>query len=75
MDNFTRDPRVNVEPGDVVVREQRQIAVWANADGDIVVHQENYPNDDAIVIVQRQWLDALIESLKAARDRVEGNDG
>jgi hypothetical protein len=77
MDEFTRSPHIaKIDPEDVVVPEQRLIAVYLNSLGDIVIAQQNYPNDDdCIITVQRRWLGALIDGLNAARDRVEGNDG
>lgn len=49
---------------DVVIRSRAGIAVYVNPNDDIVIRQDGGFNDDAIIIVQSQDLDALIVALR-----------
>jgi len=50
---------------DVVVPEQFAIAVYPNADGDIVIRQKGdaYEEPDATIIVSRSYAEALAQAL------------
>lgn len=60
---------MNFNPEDVVVPSVREIAVYENMDGEVVICQSgNVGDEDAFVIVPVIFLPALIEALEAKRD-------
>jgi len=56
----------------IVIREQRQIAAYANSAGDLVIRQCQWPHDDdAIIVVRRTDAPALVDALQRLLDIVE----
>lgn len=53
----------------MVIRPVRAVAVYSNPAGDVVIRQEGYMGeDDDIVIVPRQHIDALVQAIMAEMD-------
>ena len=48
-----------------VIPSVRAVAVYTNPDGDIVIRQEGYPEDDQVIVVPRGSVNSLIKALKA----------
>lgn len=54
--------------GDVIVPEQAAIAVYENANGDLVIRQKSdYGEDDHYIYIQHAYLPRLITALEQAR--------
>lgn len=54
---------------DIVVRSVDAVAVYANQDGDVVIRRmaDFQEQEDAIVVVPRNSVDALVKAIKAAK--------
>lgn len=48
-----------------VIPSVRAVAVYTNTDGDIVIRQEGWPDEDAVIVVPRSAVNSLVEALKA----------
>lgn len=58
----------------VAVRGQGAIAVYQNPHGEIVIRQQQWPDDDPFILIGRDHIPALIAALlKAAKDAGPGN--
>lgn len=53
----------------VVVREVMAIAVYENTDGDIVVRQHDWPDEDSVVIIPKRDAKAVIDAIQAFLER------
>lgn len=54
----------------IVVPQTNAIAVYTNPDGDVVVRQQGYPEDDSIIIIPKKQAKAVADAIKLhARDR------
>lgn len=64
--------------GDEIIPEQAAVAVYENANGDVVIRQKSdYGEDDHYIYVQHAYLPRLITALEQARlkGRREPEDG
>lgn len=48
-----------------VIPSVRAVAVYTNPNGDIVIRQEGYPDEDAVIVIPRGALNSLVKALKA----------
>ncbi len=52
-----------LDPGDVVLVEQKETAIYRNDAGSVVIRQYAYPDEDPVVIVAQANVDAFLEKL------------
>lgn len=55
----------NENKQDLVVQQVDAVAVYINMDGNIVIRQQAFPNDDAVIVLPKASIPALIKALKA----------
>lgn len=48
-----------------VIPSVRAVAVYTNPNGDIVIRQEGYPDEDDFIVIPRGAVNSLVEALKA----------
>jgi hypothetical protein len=50
----------------VLLPSQGEITIGWNEDGDMILRQSDWPNDDAIIVIARDYLDLFIDRLTDA---------
>jgi hypothetical protein len=53
-------------PDDVTLAEQRAVAVYRNRGGDLVIRQQNWPDDDSFIVISKQCEAEFIDRLTDA---------
>jgi hypothetical protein len=48
----------------VVVQRQDALAVYANPDGNLVVRQQRWPDEDVFIVINRQQVRRVIEAME-----------